>query len=378
MSMGNSSNASFVPTLVTNSLAMDDHVCRLILYYEIPNTKIRFWDLVILIPNLVFLSFLILRFNRAILKLRATNSPIFLTFYALVVINIIVSVLRCLISMLVDLASNAGGYVDIIMWLIVRFFLLATEISVIVFGLAFGHLDSRSSIRYVLSVTSFFSLAYSISQGTLEVMVHDEMFHVHSQGIVLFGHGGVTFWFISSVIFTLLYLTILVLPLTKLRERFPLPEKKSFYMYIMLLMFLNISCSIGGAMLLYNIKEGLCIVDITTCVYFTFFTPLVYFTFLRDFFGVTQPSIMFSYKNQADDTIDEDSISIPHHQSFSSLKTDTEFLYHGPVYSGAHFVPTNALPVSSLYAASLQSPDSITGYSLDSQPIDISSGGEKL
>lgn len=46
--------------------------------------RVRIWDVIILIPNFLFLLFLALRFNRARLKLRATSSPIFLTFYGLV------------------------------------------------------------------------------------------------------------------------------------------------------------------------------------------------------------------------------------------------------------------------------------------------------
>lgn len=115
----------------------------------------------------MFLLFLIIRFNRARLKLRATNSPIFFAFYCLVrialeknpsresttrikskqtmfnfqvVVNVVISVLRCFVSMLANSASVVGGYTDIILWIFVRFFLLLTEMSVIIFGLAFGKL----------------------------------------------------------------------------------------------------------------------------------------------------------------------------------------------------------------------------------------------
>lgn len=46
--------------------------------------RVRIWDVIILVPNFLFLLFLMLRFNRARLKLRATSSPIFFTFYGLV------------------------------------------------------------------------------------------------------------------------------------------------------------------------------------------------------------------------------------------------------------------------------------------------------
>ncbi|RZF41560.1 hypothetical protein LSTR_LSTR000274 [Laodelphax striatellus] len=364
----------------------EESFCKLILYTEIPNSRVRVWDAIILVPNLLFLFFLLIRFNRARLKLRATSSPIWFAFYGLVVLNVVISVVRCVVSMSVNAAAVVGGYVDTVLWVTVRFFLLSTEMSVLIFGLAFGHLDSRSSIRYVLLATSLISLAFSTSQGYLEVFAPDENFKIHSRDYTLFGHGGMLFWFVSSIVFTLIYIIILILPWTKLRERLALPAKRSFYVYIVLLALLNLCSSIGSGMLFYNIRHGLCVVDVTTCLYFTLYTPLVYHTFLSEFFGVSQPSIMFSYKAQVDDTMEEDTVSLPHQQSFSSLKTDSDYIYQSnSVYDSTHFEGGTGgavaggtggggmpMPINPLYtAAALQSPDSITGYSLDSQTIDL-------
>lgn len=70
----------------------------------------------------------------------------------------------------------------------------------------------------------------------------------------------------------------------KLRNKF-VPVKKSFYFYVLFLAFLNICQSVGSGLLYYRVNEGLCVVDVTTCIYFTLFTPLVYYTFLSEFFG---------------------------------------------------------------------------------------------
>lgn len=91
-----------------------------------------------MIPNALFVLFLVVRFNKAQLKLRATSSPIFLTFYTLVWGNVIISLVRCAVSMTVNPSVPLGGLVDKILWVMVRFFLLATEMSVVIFGLAFG------------------------------------------------------------------------------------------------------------------------------------------------------------------------------------------------------------------------------------------------
>ena len=100
--------------------------------------RVRIWDVAILVPNLLFLLFIAVRFNRARLKLRATSSPIFLAFYGLVICNVVISLIRCVVSMTVNAAATVGGKADKVLWVTVRFFLLSTEMSVVIFGLAFG------------------------------------------------------------------------------------------------------------------------------------------------------------------------------------------------------------------------------------------------
>lgn len=100
--------------------------------------RVRIWDVAILIPNLLFLLFIAVRFNRARLKLRATSSPIFLAFYGLVICNVVISVIRCVVSMTANAAGSVGGKADKVLWVTVRFFLLSTEMSVVIFCLAFG------------------------------------------------------------------------------------------------------------------------------------------------------------------------------------------------------------------------------------------------
>ncbi|KAL2725160.1 transmembrane protein adipocyte-associated 1 isoform X1 [Vespula squamosa] len=346
-------------TMIPNaSSGMDDedHFCKLILYKEIKDSRVRIWDIIILVPNLLFLLFIAIRFNRARLKLRATSSPIFLAFYGLVICNVVISVIRCVVSMTVNAAATVGGKADKVLWVTVRFFLLSTEMSVVIFGLAFGHLDSRSSIRRVLLATSFIALAFTITQGTLELVLPDDTFHIPSRDFYVFGHGGMMFWFCSSLVFTTIYLFILILPWTRLRERLALPTRKSFYVYAGTLATMDLVQSIGAGFLTYTQNPvGLCIVDFTAAVYLTLFAPLVYHTFLSEFLGVSQPSIMFSYKAQVDDAMDEDTVSLPHQQSFSSLKTDSDYIYqvhtpsiHMPLYDPQ--ASSTAMHRTSLYS----------------------------
>lgn len=113
-------------------------------------------------------------------------------------------------------------------WVLVRFFLLSTEISVLVFGLFSGHLDVRSSIRRILSITLFVSLIYSVCQALLEIIAPDASFYIASKDYHLYGHGGMVFWFVTCFICSIVYLLVVLLPWLPCRNRLLLPSKFAF------------------------------------------------------------------------------------------------------------------------------------------------------
>ncbi|XP_057361819.1 transmembrane protein adipocyte-associated 1 isoform X3 [Manis pentadactyla] len=266
-------NGSIVPPPPLAPNLSVPHRCLLLLYEDIGTSRVRYWDLLLLIPNVLFFIFLLWKLPFARAKIRVTSSPIFITFYIL------------------------------ILWEITRFFLLAIELSVVILGLAFGHLESKSSIRRVLAITTVLSLAYSVTQGTLEILYPDA--HLSAEDFNIYGHGGRQFWLVSSCFFFLVYSLVVVLPKTPLKERISLPSRRSFYVYAGILALLNLLQGLGSALLCADIIEGLCCVDATTFLYFSFFAPLIYVTFLRGFFG-SEPKILFSYKCQVDETEEPD------------------------------------------------------------------------
>jgi Predicted membrane protein. len=63
-------------------------------------------------------------------------------------VNVVMSIFRCVVSMCLTYDGYIVSYVDTLLWVTVRFFLLSTEMSVVIFGLAFGkfHMKLRASI----------------------------------------------------------------------------------------------------------------------------------------------------------------------------------------------------------------------------------------
>ncbi|XP_058144102.1 transmembrane protein adipocyte-associated 1 isoform X2 [Dasypus novemcinctus] len=270
------------------------HPCLQLLYEDIGTSRVRYWDLLLLVPNVLFFIFLLWKLPSARAKIRVTSSPIFITFYILVFVVALVGIARAVVSMTVS-TSDAATVADKILWEITRLFLLAIELSVVILGLAFGHLESKSSIKRVLAITTVLSLAYSVTQGTLEILYPDA--HLSAEDFNIYGHGGRQFWLVYSL--------VVVLPRTPLKERISLPSRRSFYVYAGILALLNLLQGLGSALLCADIIEGLCCVDATTFLYFSFFAPLIYVAFLRGFFG-SEPKILFSYKCQVDEAEEPD------------------------------------------------------------------------
>ncbi|KAK7069033.1 Transmembrane protein adipocyte-associated 1 [Halocaridina rubra] len=71
----------------TSAPPSEDGFCKLILYIEISDSRVRVWDLLLLLPTFLFLLGLLVKINSARLKLRAVHSPIYATFYGLVSIR---------------------------------------------------------------------------------------------------------------------------------------------------------------------------------------------------------------------------------------------------------------------------------------------------
>eukprot|EP00095_Tigriopus_kingsejongensis_P000937 maker-scaffold360_size197209-snap-gene-0.36 protein:Tk00937 transcript:maker-scaffold360_size197209-snap-gene-0.36-mRNA-1 annotation:"transmembrane protein adipocyte-associated 1 homolog" len=335
-------------------------LCQRVLYLGLsPTSGVRLWDVLILVPNLVFLIGLLTRVRVARQRLRASPSPIFLAFYVLVWVCAVVSVVRAVVSMSISAATPIGDTSDKVLWILLRFSLLATEMSVLVFGLGSGHLDSQRGIRRVVVVAFLVAFAFSFSQAGLELWAPDPHFHVTARRINLFGHGGMLFWLLSSASFALIYLLVLLLPYLPWRKYVSLPHRLSFYRYVAYLLVLYATQTVGIVVYTGH-PDGLCIVNLTSFLYFTTFPPIIYYTFLRSFFGSTQPQLLFAYKSQVDEFEDEMNPST----SFQAMNgeappPDSVDEPNTPIVMNA----TNALPIGQgLRNTGLASPDSVVNY----------------
>lgn len=261
------------------------------------DSRIRYWDAAILIPNLFFLLFLILKCGSVFRKLRTGNSPVLRAFTLLVYLSTLVNIIRCAYSMTVSMTSGLEQTVDQTLWIVIKFFYLTAEFCALTFGLLFGHLDNGKSILVALLGTLLVSIPHTAVQIIIEMKVIDNvslfLFPNISHNFLVFqswlpltyfdiqSDGGFLFWVLSSAILALVYFFIMCLPLICCQKYTKLPSKGSFLVYCMMMVTLNVLQSLGATLLLFKSSDGLCFVGVSTYVYFVMYPPIIYFTFLR-------------------------------------------------------------------------------------------------
>lgn len=268
--------------------------CRSILLWNITRqSAIKNFDVILLVPNSLFLVFLVYKIGKAQVQLHRIKCPIVKTVSFMVFLVCSVGIARCFVSMLLSSIHLAKGAKDDlptkILWLLLDCFQLAVELSVIIFGLWAGNMrDGRKGVRRVLCVTSICAVAYTSVQATLEFVPGPvrKKKGIYGRGDDLFGHGGALFWSSTSFFLAMVYFLIVILPFTKLREHYIIPARTSFYVYCGILAVVDSVQGVGGLLLhMKLIDESLCILEGTMFVYYALFGPLVYWSFLKDFFG---------------------------------------------------------------------------------------------
>eukprot|EP00117_Sycon_ciliatum_P020546 scpid67801/ scgid18271/ Transmembrane protein adipocyte-associated 1 homolog; Integral membrane protein GPR175 len=274
-------NATDVPDSSSNS-STHTPFCVYLVIHTIGGTEVGIWDLVLLIPNALFLLYLVSTMCHSARRLKQVSSPVYNTFYVLIFLTCVMGTVRCATTMSVKGFNSVS---DRVLWLTLRFFQLSTELSVLILGLLFGHLDSRRSIQRVLIITITLSLAYVFTQGVLQQMSNGEDLLDHN----VYAHGGVPFWFGSSLLFLLVYVSVVLLRYIPSLNCCGLivPVKAKFYYYALFMAILNLLQSVGSGLILFtdpDASEGFCLIDVTTFFLFSLFSPIIYTVFLWGFF----------------------------------------------------------------------------------------------
>lgn len=176
-------------------------------------------------------------------------------------------------------AEDGGKIFWNAMCLVVNFGMVMLEVSVVVF-LSQGYLASgQNALIRTLIFAGFVAIIDTFAKA----------FYIFKLDIPLFlaeedagdWHKW-NFWMIRSILFAIVYLLILILPHTKLRDR--LPARPSFYRYVFILFMFHILSAFGSGLIGFGADLGYCLHGLTLFSYGAFYPLLLYATFLADFF----------------------------------------------------------------------------------------------
>merc|ERR1712226_1220906 len=307
---------------IKKKASFDTSSCKQILFEGITSSStVRAWDILILIPNLCFFGFLLFRLKRSREKLTSVNTPTLTILYSLVWICSFASIGRCLLSIVLSVATQkqVEEKEDKLLWLVLRMFLFSTEVCVMAFALLSGYLaDAKASVKRIVIGSVVGSMTFTLLQTVLEMQTLQSTSSEHyafyyktanmDRPMHLYSHGGVLFWMVSSSFFALLYALALSLPVLPFCKRWiSPPNQKSFYHYMFFMLILYIVQAVGCAMLYAHPNPGkstgMCFLNLTTFFYVVAFVPIMYFTFLAKFLASKsiQPTLLFSYKAQVNE-----------------------------------------------------------------------------
>ncbi|GLJ49476.1 hypothetical protein SUGI_1048240 [Cryptomeria japonica] len=237
------------------------------------------YDIAVIAPSVAFLTFLVLQMKSSLEKLRRSGSSSYImaSCYALLWLVAIFNLLWCLLQVWQGLPSQATAFN--VLSLVTRSGMLLLEVSVVVFLLQGNHVRGWDALLQSLILSSIIA--------GIDVTV--KAIYIFGYGVPLFIDGNDVgdwhkwgFWLVHKLLLVAVYASILCLPHTKWQNR--LPAKPTFYNYICALFVLNTTSALGCGLLASGIGFGYWIYGITNICYHAFYPPLLYATFLRDFF----------------------------------------------------------------------------------------------
>lgn len=245
------------------------------------------YDTVILVPNLLFLIYLCWHAKRSYETLERNRSMIMTTYYCFVWTVCVCNVFRAAVQLL-GTASNTSSHMFTwnLLWLITRFVMIMLEVSVVVFLLHGYVANSGVALRRTVAISAAIAGLDALIKIVYVWVLHIPLYTFAGEDAsrieddMLWSKWG--FWVAHTVAFSLVYLGLMLLPLTPWRDL--LPAKDTFHQYVRVLFALNLMSAVGAIMIGSHEAAGYCIYGISNFLYYGFYPPLLYMAFLASFF----------------------------------------------------------------------------------------------
>jgi hypothetical protein len=127
-----------------------------------------------------------------------------------------------------------------------------------------------------------FSFVVSLIDASLEVFTIVKSDATCLRGFMIVSQGySAVYQSLSNLILCCIYVTLLIIPHTKYRHL--LPTKKSYYLYLLYCLTMDIFFCVGGFLMGDCIDSGICFSGIGYFMCFAFFPIVLYIAFLAEY-----------------------------------------------------------------------------------------------
>ncbi|KAJ3669801.1 hypothetical protein LUZ60_010125 [Juncus effusus] len=233
------------------------------------------YNLALIIPTVLFIAYLASQARKSYAKLVYGRSHIMITYYALMWVVSVLNLFWCLLQTWQCTAGKEFSWN--LLSLLTKSGLLFLEISVIAFMMQGNYASGVETL----------SKTFAVSGVIVSADLLLKVIYVFGFGVPLFidsYQSGTKWglWTFHILLLTAVYACILFMHHSKWKER--LPARPAFYNYICAMLLLN-SLSLFGCVLIGSgAGFGLWVYNLTTVCYHSLYLPLLYVTFLADFF----------------------------------------------------------------------------------------------
>ncbi|XP_078179900.1 protein CANDIDATE G-PROTEIN COUPLED RECEPTOR 2-like [Carex rostrata] len=233
------------------------------------------YNLALIIPTVLFIAYLGSQARKSFARLTYGRSHIMIAYYVLLWVVTILNLVWCLLQ--TWQCTSGKDFSWNMLSLITNSGLLFLEISLIAFMI------QGNNASGVETLTRTFVVSGVIVCADLLLKV----IYVFGFGLPLFidsSHSRVKWglWTVHKLLLTSVYGFILFMHHSKWRER--LPARPAFYNYICAMLLLNVVSLFGCVLLGNGAGFGLWLYNLATVCYHSLYLPLLYVTFLADFF----------------------------------------------------------------------------------------------
>eukprot|EP00879_Flechtneria_rotunda_P031093 GHRR01033937.1.p1 GENE.GHRR01033937.1~~GHRR01033937.1.p1 ORF type:complete len:253 (+),score=57.96 GHRR01033937.1:385-1143(+) len=225
-------------------------------------------------------------------KLQRSGSAIMTTYYCMLWAITVLNLMRCILQM----TQNGVQYLGLwnLFWIITRFGMMALEVSVVVYLLQGYMASGKQALMNTAVVSGSVAAVDALAKVLYIYALHIQLFLYDPSDDMRWSKWH--FWLLHSLVAGLCYAAIVLLPFTQWRDL--LPAKAIFYKYAAASLAVYITMSVGSILIGCKVVAGYCVFGTAVWLYYAAYPPLVYITFLADFFADEQLDLDMLYYSE--------------------------------------------------------------------------------